>query len=519
VVAAAGLTVLALVGACSGGDPAEESGPTTASSTTTAAPRYPVELESSACVDVATPTDRIECATLVLPEDRDRPTERQVELPVLRVAPTDGAGGAIATATATAPATGSTAPVVYLHGGPGGGAVRDWGTWLTLAEGVGRELVVYDQRGGGDATPRLDCPERDAALLGVLGGARNWTTDRDRVAAALEECATRWRAAGVDLDRYDTPTSTADLEDLRRALGTETMTLIGVSYGSRLALDYLATHPERVESLVLDGVDAPGTAGPEVEQDLPGAALDRLVASCAADEACATAHPDWEQRVAQAVERFDREPVVATLPAAADGSRAAAQILVTGDEILAGLFAAMYDSAVIPLIPSLLDQLSGGDTAVIDLIVRRHAEDLLGGAAAVAASVNCADLGPLDDEARSAARGDPGGTATLVLAGTDSFCEEWDVDPVEAEFLDAVARIEDPPPTLVVTGELDPITPAAGARRVAEALDATYLEVPRGGHAPLLSDRCARTALRSFLMDAAAPDLSCVGATAPLPFT
>jgi hypothetical protein len=50
-------------------------------------------------------------------------------------------------------------------------------------------------------------------------------------------------------------------------------------------------------------------------------------------------------------------------------------------------------------------------------------------------------------------------------------------------------------------------------------MDATYVEVPRGGHSPLLSDACASDVLRSFLADPAAVDTSCVPAAQPIPFS
>ena len=152
----------------------------------------------------------------------------------------------------------------------------------------------------------------------------------------------------------------------------------------------------------------------------------------------------------------------------------------------------------------------------------------IGGATGVATSVNCADLAVDGGSLAEVSRSDPGASSTMVLAGTDSFCDVWDVEPVDEDFVGPIVATggrrgslepDQVPPTLVVSGELDPVTPAAGARAMAEELGATYVEVPRGGHAPLLTDGCARRTMRSFLVDAAAPDLSCVGTTSPMPFT
>jgi proline iminopeptidase len=100
-------------------------------------------------------------------------------------------------------------PVVFLHGGPGGGTVADHRRFFD--PGAYR-IVVFDQRGAGKSTPH----------------------------AALEENTT-W-----DL--------VADVERLRVQLGIDRWVVFGGSWGSTLALAYAETHPERVRALVLRGI-------------------------------------------------------------------------------------------------------------------------------------------------------------------------------------------------------------------------------------------------------------------------
>jgi proline iminopeptidase len=100
-------------------------------------------------------------------------------------------------------------PVVFLHGGPGGGTVPDHRRFFDPAA---YRIVVFDQRGAGRSTPH----------------------------AALEENTT-W-----DL--------VADVERLRTHLGIDRWVVFGGSWGSTLALAYAETHPERVRALVLRGI-------------------------------------------------------------------------------------------------------------------------------------------------------------------------------------------------------------------------------------------------------------------------
>lgn len=76
-------------------------------------------------------------------------------------------------------------------------------------------------------------------------------------AAAARTCAKRLEARGFDLRGYTTRESAADLEDLRRALGAEKISLWGISYGTHLALAALRDFGPRIDRVVLAGVEGP----------------------------------------------------------------------------------------------------------------------------------------------------------------------------------------------------------------------------------------------------------------------
>jgi proline iminopeptidase len=100
-------------------------------------------------------------------------------------------------------------PVVFLHGGPGGGIVSDYRRYFDPAA---YRVVLFDQRGSGQSTPHAE-----------LEGNTTW-----------------------DL--------VEDIEQLRTRLGVESWHVFGGSWGSTLALAYSETHPERVRSLTLRGI-------------------------------------------------------------------------------------------------------------------------------------------------------------------------------------------------------------------------------------------------------------------------
>ena len=101
------------------------------------------------------------------------------------------------------------APVLMVHGGPGGGSNP---TMRRFHDPAHYRIILLDQRGCGRSTPH----------------------------AELEQNTT-W-----DL--------VADMELLREHLGLEKWQLLGGSWGSTLSLAYAQTHPERVSQLILRGI-------------------------------------------------------------------------------------------------------------------------------------------------------------------------------------------------------------------------------------------------------------------------
>src|ERR1700691_1411191 len=176
----------------------------------------------------STPTG-FTCATLTVPLARNGAAPGTVGLNIERL-------------QASAVPTGSA--VIGLAGGPGHAA-------LPLAEGMAKEmapalgsrdLLVFDQRGTGSSGP-LTCAalESSAEVFGAIG-------------QAFERCALTIRATRGS---YTTQESVADIEAIRQAAGYQKLVLFGVSYRTKVALEYAERYPQNVESLVLDSVVPP----------------------------------------------------------------------------------------------------------------------------------------------------------------------------------------------------------------------------------------------------------------------
>ena len=140
-------------------------------------------------------------------------------------------------------------------------------------------------------------------MRGVQARRRHRSVVRPRLGAKAGDCLRELATTGVDLKQYTTEAWVADLDAVRAALGYPQVNLWGGSYGTRVALEYLRRHPDRVRSMVLDGVAPPEMAVPRDVWLSREKALDGVLAACAASEPCRRAHPD----LAQKLDRLERD--------------------------------------------------------------------------------------------------------------------------------------------------------------------------------------------------------------------
>ncbi|HEY0115568.1 MAG TPA: alpha/beta fold hydrolase, partial [Allosphingosinicella sp.] len=180
---------------------------------------------------------------MMVPEDRNDPRSRRIEIGFVRFRSTNPNPGA---------------PIIYLAGGPGGSGVataRGARQPVFLALRQVADVIALDQRGTGWSNHIPPCTASRRLDPGlVLSEATLTAYHRE----TLRECLGRWRAAGVATGGYTTEQSAADLEDLRRALGARKIDLWGISYGTHLAMATMRRFPGSIGRVVLasaEGMD------------------------------------------------------------------------------------------------------------------------------------------------------------------------------------------------------------------------------------------------------------------------
>lgn len=511
--AVAAVLLLVTAGCSDGGDGEAsdaDAAPATEASTSTTTP---IEWPTPTFVEgeCPMPTDEVEveitCGTVEVPENRLDPDSRTITLAVARLH-----------SRAAEPRPD---PIVQLEGGPGFPSLEDADAYSQSILLDERDYILWDQRGTGFSTPNLDCTETNDTVWEVFG-----TTDEPEVeGAAIEDsiraCRARVVADGVDLDGYDTTQNAADLADLRVALGIDEWNLRGISYGSALAIETIRNHPEGIRSALLDSVvppDAPFGARGRGESALTS--FDELYAACADDASCTERYGDLEALFTEAAARLDATPYETEVVDPASGE--ARPVRITGRDLWAGLFNAMYDETLIPSLPAAAQAIAGGNNAIIELIAQDGIPFAAGQHEAMTASVQCADRGRLYDAEAFEAFADqhPELGSLLYLVVPETGCGEWDVDQQPASFNELLRGDEVDVPIIVMAGRFDPVTPVEGSRRVAEALGLELLLFPDAGHGAVSSSECSRDIWLAFLDDpTTSPDTSCIADLGPPTFS
>jgi pimeloyl-ACP methyl ester carboxylesterase len=383
-------------------------------------------------------------------------------------------------------------PIFFFAGGPGQSAVGLAGTVerLTSRLGARRDLVLIDQRGTGHSAPlHCDVPTADESLARML--------DRARAIAALDACrASLQKLPWGDLRFYTTAIAMADADAVRAALGAERVDLIGISYGTRAALEYLRAYPTHVRRVVLDGVAPPDMVLPESDDVDAETALAALFRDCAAESTCARAHPALAQTWQGALSALPKA-IVFTEPV----SGQLRHVTMTREALRSLVRPGLYSPALGALLPYAIEQAAAGRYEPLMTLAAGDVDISEG----EHFSVVCAEDAP---RMTAAGPGSDQGAQGLYRAA----CARWPRGDVPPAFY-TIPRSD--AAVLLLSGGLDPVTPPRHAQRVAQALGpkARSLVVANNGH-NVTAIACMRDAVFHFIdaaTDAAAlaVDMGC----------
>jgi pimeloyl-ACP methyl ester carboxylesterase len=340
-----------------------------------------------------------------------------------------------------------------------------------------RDIVLVDQRGTGGSNP-LTC---DRASLDTATGLPPDERYLRYIAACRASLAMR-----ADVRFYTTSLAMQDLDDVRSWLGYRALDLYSASYGTSAAATYVRRYPDRVRTVVMHGVvplDVP------MQLDLARSAqqtLDDVLERCAADAACRAAYPDVRAELARVMAGDAPQPFREALNSALAAVPSMRQVPMM-----------IHDAAVGTAPPP--EPPPGGAPAPLG----------------VRLAILCSEgLSHVDTAAIASA------TAGTFLGDFPvrfqlRWCNGWPTAPLPPDFR---TPFRSATPALLLTGELDPVTPPAYADRVRGWFtNGTVLRLPHRSHSD--TDPCVSGLIEAFIVSGGArPDASCLTATPSLSF-
>jgi pimeloyl-ACP methyl ester carboxylesterase len=446
----------------------------------------------------------VECGWLIVPEDHAKPEGKIIKLAVARF-----------TSDADKP---EPDPIVYLEGGPGSGPLKSYSPQFDayfgpLAEK--RDVILFDQRGTGYSEPSLNCPELKELVLATLDQDLSQEESRKLSVEASLKCRERLVKEGVNLAAYNTAQNAADIEALRQAMGYDQINLYGTSYGTRLALTALRDQAAGIRSAVIDSV-VPLQAD-LFAQILPNGmqALEKVLTACEADAECKANYPNLRQVLLDTKAKLDKEPAELDITLKTGEKKEA---LLNGDGLIGALFLGLYSTPLIPTFPRMIYDARDGKYDLIGGLIAAQvsqADDISQG---MYYSVHCQEEVPFVDAPQIDAdvKQHPE-FEVLADKSTLQLCSSWGVPAAAAVENQAVSSDV---PTLVISGEFDPITPPTYGQTAAQTLSKSFaFTAPRAGHGSSVTEDCPRSLVLAFLDNPAQkPNDACLSEMAKAAF-
>ena len=462
----------------------------------------------------------IDCGLLEVPENREDPDSRFIELHFVKLNSRWGRddGKQEERDEDGLPPGKRDDPIIYLTGGPGARVnyyVKRLKDHSVLDH---RDVYILEQRGIGysdDFCPFYSSRKPEASDVETF--AENLEVFLDTRA----DCINNARAAGVDVTAYNTIENARDVKALRMALGYEQWNVWGISYGSILGQAYIKEDPDGILAVALDAIMPLDIQESELYWRIAhwyDRDLKKLQEICDRQPDCARHYPDLGGRLRAAVRSVVDNPIVVEAHDTEVFPSGQARVF---QDIAAYLpFILFYEQDNYPGLPGLIyawaEAVETRDMDLFEgLVAGISSGDFIGSSDGMRDAIFC-----LDGDAGAQARAGKVDIREYPVLGAAigsvesydrsvSLCNELGLPKRPAAEYRAVSTYI---PSLIIEGDMDPITPPPNAKAILPGFEnGTYVEFPFAGHGPSRSVECAGPMLNRFYDDPEKePDLSCL---------
>jgi pimeloyl-ACP methyl ester carboxylesterase len=396
----------------------------------------------------------IECAEIRVPLDYGDPTAGETTIPLSLLRGTD-----------------RNKRIGVLLVNPGGPGAPGTSMAQNAAYYFSREIldsfdiVGWDPRGTGSSDTAVDCIDDYSTYFRQPFTANS---AREFIAA----CTTQ---SGDHLDVVDTVSSARDIEQIRIALGEDTISYFGFSYGGLLGATWASLYPRTVRAAVLDAPPSPTATR-----------VERLTAQARGFE-----------------QQLDRLLATYTLASRIDELLTTPPQPLTPHMVRAAIVSALYDEESWMVLSDAIEAISEGDTQpLMDMYNGYYYQDPgyedYRNVFEASVAIAC-----LDDANRQQV---PDLTDIAPRLGSffspDHLCTQWPVPPAAKVDISAPTKA----PIVVIGATGDPATPVDGATDMKATLgNAVMITVETNRHTTYLANECVTKIVDRYLVEGATP--------------
>ena len=412
---------------------------------------------------------QVKCGKLQVPENYDNVNGEQISINFVVLPAIDNSD--------------NKTPLMFLAGGPGQAAAE-------LASGLRRvfnevrktrDLILVDQRGTGESHP-LQCEDAlDQDIYSI--------TPEDFSVQDIKDCLASFSG---DLSQYNSENAIRDFDAVRVALGHQQINIYGGSYGTRAGLVYMRMFPDSLRSVVLDSV------GPiEVPIGLFGQSSARsfnlLLENCQKELSCKTAYPELGQEFKELMTRLEQAPAEVSIAHPRLGTQT--KFVISKAKLLGTIRMQLYSVSTRSLVPLVIHQAYLGNYMPLAGLVARS-EGGQGIYIGLLFNITCNEDYPrisVTDFEQDADNDFGQGDSHF---GFKMVCPLWpQYRPSEEFYQAATADI----PTLILSGNLDPVTPPSNGEHSAKTLPNNHHIVVENASHTVAMSTCASDIINEFL--------------------
>lgn len=362
-------------------------------------------------------------------------------------------------------------PIFMIEGGPGLSVTNGAAFYADKKNPYrqNNDVVLVDARGTGKSNP-LHCTS--------LQQKENLQQQLDEMypAEKVKACY-ELLSKENDLQQYNTTNVVQDLEEIRKWLGYKKIHVYGLSYGTRVALQYMRMHPLSLESSVLWSPEPTYASIPLYHAKFAQQALEKIWNDCSSDSSCSKNYPGISSEFINLMERLKLKPAEYLFK---DSAGLEEHITISWDAFQTKLRSLMYAPAGIRTIPYIVHQAYNGNLQpFIDLFPEEKTFDYFI-AEGFYLCVTCTEDVPFIKPSEISLETQETFMGNYRVVQQLQACANWNKGNIPTGFLHSVKSNL---PTLIISGSFDPVTPTSWAKEIAKSLpNSTLVIIPYMSH-------------------------------------